>query len=532
MTVARFVRRWRWPVAAGLGALHLALALLVFEPAPHTGGDNAVYITLAGSLLEDGSYRSVHEAGAPPHTQYPPGFALLLAAALALGLTPWVQLKLLIVALSVTAVVASFFWIERRRRPALALGVGVLLALSPAALEQSHWVLSDTPFWAFTMLALVAYERLVPGRRGRLAIAVAFTVAAYFTRSAGLPLVLAALLFFALRRRWREAAVLVAAIGLPALLWTLRGQAVGGADYVSQFWYVNPYAPELGTIGAVELVTRIGENVRRYVTVHLPMLLVGATSPVPVALGATVTGLAIFGWVRRARRAGVAELMLPLYIGLILIWPHVWSGERFLLPALPLILCYAGDAFVRLVRYADARVTAAAAAAVTGGIALLALPALGAAIERGTVCTAAYRAGERYACLPPEWLDFYAAAEWATERLPDDAVVLSRKPSLFFLASGIPGDYFPLSAEPDELFLAARDGGARYLVFDHVDGLSQLYVAPVLLRRPDAFCVLMYAGASGTVLFGILPDAQTIADSPPDDDTRRTFEGCPEAYTR
>jgi hypothetical protein len=49
------------------------------------------------------------------------------------------------------------------------------------------------------------------------------------------------------------------------------------------------------------------------------------------------------------RRARVADVFLPLYLGLIFIWPAVWSGERLLLPALPLLLFYAAEALVRAV---------------------------------------------------------------------------------------------------------------------------------------------------------------------------------------
>ena len=40
----------------------------------------------------------------------------------------------------------------------------------------------------------------------------------------------------------------------------------------------------------------------------------------------------------------VAEYFFPLYAGLILLWPEVWSGDRFALPLFPLILFYAASA--------------------------------------------------------------------------------------------------------------------------------------------------------------------------------------------
>jgi hypothetical protein len=92
--------------------------------------------------------------------------------------------------------------------------------------------------------------------------------------------------------------------------------------------------------------------------------------------------------------------------------------------------------------------------------------------------------------------------------------VISRKPSLFYVASGLPGGYYPLSDEPDVLFMEARRLRARYLVFDRMDSLSPAYLAPILMRRPDAFCVLVTSGEAGTALLGILDGDEPVADPP------------------
>ena len=41
----------------GVLVVQLILTALVFMPTPHTGGDNAGYVTLAHSLLDQGAYR-------------------------------------------------------------------------------------------------------------------------------------------------------------------------------------------------------------------------------------------------------------------------------------------------------------------------------------------------------------------------------------------------------------------------------------------------------------------------------------------
>jgi hypothetical protein len=112
-------------------------------------------------------------------------------------------------------------------------------------------------------------------------------------------------------------------------------------------------------------VARVFENVQKYISIHLPILLADGPGPLPFVFGGIIFGLAVYGWAIRLRAARVADLFFPLYLGLIFIWPAIWSGERFLLPAMALLLFYAGDGLVRLARRLAPRhdfVTAAAAA--------------------------------------------------------------------------------------------------------------------------------------------------------------------------
>jgi hypothetical protein len=393
----------------------------------------------------------------------------------------------------------------------LALGAGVILAVSPGVLDLGHWVLSDVPFWGFTMLSLWAFERLRPELRPRLAVAVIATVLAYFTRSAGLPLLIGAFAWLGLRRRWKELAVL-AAVALPlAAAWYLRARLQGGVDYVSQFAFVDPYTPDLGRIDAPGLLDRMLENASKYVRIHLPILLTGTTGVLPLAAGIATTGLAAFGWARRLRHLTLAEIFLPLYLGLLLIWPAVWSGERFLLPALPLLLYYAGDGLVRLVRRAKPPAVLAAGAGATGLIVLLGAPTTFVTARVSGQCMLDYRIGNRYPCLPPAWREFFDVAEWASASLPPDAAVISRKPRLFWAVAGLKGIVYPFSATPAELIRAADQAGARYIVLDGLDALSQRYLIPALLGRPQAFC-MMHAAPGGTTVLGIVPGAADLPD--------------------
>jgi hypothetical protein len=519
-----------------LVTLHIVLALLSFDPTPHTGGDNAAYISLARSLLEHGSYLELYDPALPPHTQYPPAFPGILALAILLGLGSWVSLKLVVVAFSGAAVGATYLWLRRRSGPRMAAGVALLLASSPVILDLSHWVLSDVPFWALTALALWAYDSMegeaTRRDRGMVVVATVATVLAYFTRSAGLPLALAAGGWLAWRRRWRELGILAATLLPLALLWWLRARSMGGVDYVSQFWWVDPYTPELGRIGFSGLLGRIAENALRYGSAHLPLLLVGRVGGVAVGLGIAVTALALAGWVGRLRRPGVTEIFFPLYIGLILVWPAVWSGERFLLPAYPLILGYAAESVVRLARLVRPGAVTPFGAIAVALVLLLSLPALWQGIQMSILCTTLYRAGDPYPCLGPVWRDFFGIAEWSRDSIPADAVVISRKPRLFYGLSARRGLIYPFSTDPEQFFAAVRESGARYIVLDQVGGTTARYIGPILETRPEAFCFLHATESGHAALLGILPAAERVSDSDHGGDADRGFANCPSDYHR
>jgi len=332
----------------------------------------------------------------------------------------------------------------------------------------------------------------------------------------------------------RQLALFALVIAPLATLWWLRARSLGGVGYVEQFLMVNPYVPELGRIGPREFLDRVIENDRRYVGIHLPALLLGLEGRLLLPLSGAILILAALGWGARLRRPGVPELFLPLYVGLLLSWPDVWSGERFLLPVLPLVLAYAGAGLSRACCRFVPRL--ARIAGPTGALLVLAAAAPGvhAAVVAGTECTRLFVEGDRYPCVGADWRDYFELAEWSRRALPDGAVVLSRKPRLFYLISGHPGRVYPFSDDPDTFFAAARDAGARYAVLDYLDQLSPLYLVPVLVERAASFCTMRSLGLTRAVLFGIVADSTSAAASPGESEAEAVvaYPSCPEEYWR
>ena len=111
---------------------------------------------------------------------------------------------------------------------------------------------------------------------------------------------------------------------------------------------------------------------------------------------------------------------------------------------------------------------------------------------------------------------------------------LSRKPrTVWAISNGLKGRNYPLSPVPDSLFNAARSVNARYVILDRMDRLSMVYLMPVVLGRPDAFCILYTLGPDRSAILGIKPEAERQA-APVDTSNPQNvrFQPCGPEYWR
>ena len=492
-------------VALGLVAVHLLLIAAVFNPTIFTGGDNGVYVALSRSLVEQHAYLSIHEPVANPHTYYPPGYPVILAIGALLGIEPWVPIKLITVAFSAAGVALSYLYLLRRSTPGVALFAGLVVAVAPGLLSQAHNELSDVPFWALAMIALWALESVPREARGRMAVAGLAMAAAYLTRTAALPIVVAAIGWLLLEKRWRQLAIF-AVLVLPAMAswsWWTRAHTAGNV-YGNQFWYLDVYQPELGRATPVDLLARIPENIAQYGGVMLPLLFRGERGP--FAFGLLLLALAIGGWALRVRRPGLGEMLFPLYGAMLFLVPPPWAGERYLFPIIPLALAYVAEVTLWPVRRWRPQLTMAVGAVGTVAFVLLAAGANARRANEASACRRIYSAERPYACLPPQWQEYLAMADWSRAGLPADAIVVSRKPGLFFALSDRRGIDIPKTLRPEEFFRLVEEADARYLVLDRTDFLTSTYSLPTVVQYINSFCLVHASETQSTLLLGIRLD--------------------------
>lgn len=507
----RFVpEKLAWIILICLVAVHVVLAYLLFDPKPFVGGDNAGYMALAEALRTGQGYRDLYLPGLPPHAQYPPFYPALLALIGALG-GGLIGFKVLSTVFTAASVVVLFMLARRRAGDHAGLAVAAAFALNPVLLYYSHWVLSETPFVLLTLLALWASEDMTNSNR-RLTVAVVAALLAYLTRAAGLPLLVAVLVALAGRRSWKKLAVVAPAALVVVGSWWLWGKtaASGSAKvYSSNFLLVNPYAPENGLVGPGELLTRTLDNIRLYAVEVLPQSLAGAAPGGGVGLAALlaallVVALALIAWVRDIRRLRVLELFTLLYAALIFLWPQVWTDRRFLLPLLPVLLVHAAVGVMWCFDFLRAKRPVWLLPVVGGLLVLLAVPDHVRAVGFNQRCMRFYRQGDALACYPPPWRAFVLSADWVRDNTAENAVVVNRKPRLFYHFARRRGDVYPFTSDDDQMLSFLDEFGADYVVVDALSATTYRYLVPVIRSVPERFEALHRVGedAPYTYVFG------------------------------
>ncbi|MFQ5906644.1 MAG: ArnT family glycosyltransferase, partial [bacterium] len=295
--------------------LYLLLALLVFDPRLHTGGDNAHYICLARSILSGKGYREIYKPGEPPHTLYPFGYPLLLAPVISLFKSSFVALKILSLLFGACSVLLVYMLLENRCGRLCLYAVVGLFAVSPLLLEYSHYVLSDSSFTFFSLLSLFLFRRAELDLRRfppLLWASVVCAVFTYYIRPIGASLFLGVLLYFVVRKQLKKVMFALAIVVILVLPWSVRNARVpGGSGYFAPFILKNPYDLESGTISTKDFRQRLKSNSEAYLLINFPKTVFSMHKKLwpgakrrwdMYSFGVLLSGVMLLGFIRELRQ--------------------------------------------------------------------------------------------------------------------------------------------------------------------------------------------------------------------------------------
>ena len=491
-------RQW-WILAAILTAF-VILAGLSFDPKPFVGGDNANYVLLSQSLANNKGLTEIWTPGTAYNALYPFGFPLLLAPVSLLRMAyPWYKL---IPFLSALAGLAILWLILRRQGVLLATAVTALCAVNPVILDYSHWVLSELSFMTFLLLTVWLMLRWEEKEDNvtfvMLILATAFT---NHIRSSGIALLVGFVVHLFIKRKFRAAMTLFSGFVLLSIPWALRNRAMGsGLSYVDWLLVRDPYQVESGNVTIFELLQRVWYNARLYFGSIIPQAVFPHGEPEgsrgPGLLGFLLTGLPMLAGIiiRLVKKSSSYDWCIFFYFGLMLLWPSSWTDVRFALPVLPFFILYLFQGYRALAGTISKSIRPYLAVLLFLVLFAASLAQAASSWSRNIEMQSAYRKGDHLAGYDPAWRSFFTAAEWIKASTPENSIVVSRKPSLFYLSAQRKTFCYPFTANRDSV-LKVIDR-ADYVMVEPVSGTGQRYLIPAIQPLLDKKYKIIYANGN------------------------------------
>ncbi|MBN1130349.1 MAG: hypothetical protein JXA71_15260 [Chitinispirillaceae bacterium] len=470
------------------------LILLGFEFSPDfsTNGDDAKYYLLGKSLFSGNGYRDLFDPQNPVQSFYPPLFPGLIGFTGMFSDSPMLP-KMVIGVISACVILLLFYYV----RP---LGSSVLIplllvsSLSFSFASHATLLMSEIPYLFATLASLLLLEgyRRRGGLGGWFWAAAIVSVTPTFIRTVGITFSAAWIVTTILDKRYKQAAA--HALLLIAGMMFLRYLTEGNGSYADALFSKNLYDPELGLVTVTDLVSRVGQNVSLLFFSLLPRSLLGIPLTRTMAITASFLLLipAFIGWIRNFRLpTRFVSFYVFFYLGMISFQQTQWVGERFLIPLIPFLALFLflglETIMDRIVPSFSKPVQSSKSLRMKGGVLWFAAIGITVINFSGHLQSIKMNTG-----LPGDWKNFYSCADWIRLNTPSDAIVVNRKPELFYLRAQRKGFVYPFSHDVEKVIAGLQQGNARYCVLDNFSwtNTSARYLFPAILSHPERFKVV------------------------------------------
>ena len=439
--------------------------------------------------------------------------------------------------------------------------IAILSGLSPFMGEFTHKVMSEYPYVFFSFLAIIFLAKYHRQERWltKTGIATTFLITiSYFTRSIGIVIFIGSLLYIFLEGiskqnislRFKKALLIALVFIIATSAWEFRNRSVSSKekpDYINQFFMKDPYNKDLGTIGFGDLTKRTLDNYNRYknlfanVTVNYKFVLTFLTHFLPYS----ILCLLLLGYFYcLIKHRTIVEYVFTLYVFVVLLWP--WSGARFIMPIIPFLLYY----FLKSLGILKSLVLKSGwgkfvAVPILNLILLILIyclqtqiwirsfsPAfyliimfcvylfiiLGKLILKIRITSAAYvfivllmigtafrptfrenvTVEHRRPYYQGQWNEYYEMSHWIKANTPEDSIIMSRKPELFYIWTGRKQAIYPFTRDKEAVIGSIYRNNVNYIALDSFTWTKTTleYLVPALEGEIDKLNLVKEIGKS------------------------------------
>jgi 4-amino-4-deoxy-L-arabinose transferase-like glycosyltransferase len=452
-------------------------------------GDNAEYILLAKSIALGQGYKNIYEVNNSPHTKYPPLFPLLLAPIVYFSGYNFIAMKLLVMIIGICSLYLIFILFRNILDEFTAFWIMLLSGISYQIVFYSHTVLSEIPYLAISLLALIFTTRYHNAPNGQTKIgllAATFIFLAYFTRSIGISLWVAALLYlFLIRNQQKGKKLLVTGtlFLIPFLIWNFQKPHVirhapisyGNLNYQEQFWLKDLFCPDLGTMGTIDFIKRIYHHAIVYTQEIAGVIFPTSQWDLNKYLAIPIVLLISYGFLDSLlKRKTLLEFYIPLYLSVLLVFTI--STPRFIVPIIPFIWYYlivglkkSLETFIPYTQYALQII-----------LCLCILPNITATIRNNVLA-------DQQNYTKTIWRDYLEIGTWMKENASLESIIMNRKPAFLFLWSQRKAVRIPFTDDSSVVLRAIGERDIDYIVEDPSSQLTRKYLSPTLQSKPKKF---------------------------------------------
>ncbi|MBI4854053.1 MAG: hypothetical protein HY819_19840 [Acidobacteria bacterium] len=376
-----------------VGIVSLIICLLIYilrlNSAVGLFKDDAWYLLLAQSISSGNGYQLLNFPLLGITPVYPPGMPTVLA--FICYLNPkfpeniWLLKSVSIVSMFFLGIMIYYYFQKYRNLAKLpSLGIALVTVICPAfVFLATSTLMSECFFTALQIATILVIETYVKkasySKFPYLVLLGAFLASsAFLTRTIGVVIIGASVLFLATKRLWTGVAVFILGVVICILPWTVYKKVTfqeplnplvtkqyGVTNYNDEFWKLR--AGSLERITVADLPARFLKNIQQISELNiggmlLPIAFRGARESGEEVLGMTGVmdgnlGTKVFSWTfaiiialgfALSLRSGLtlAELVVLMSLTLIIAWP--WLPFRFILTLFPFLVFYALTTFQQL----------------------------------------------------------------------------------------------------------------------------------------------------------------------------------------
>ncbi|WMN12155.1 glycosyltransferase family 39 protein [Marivirga salinae] len=450
-------------------------------------GDNAYYYILGKALAEGEGYVNISNINKPPNYHYPPGYPAIIGLTLFLGASTF-SIKVLNGIFLLLTIYIFYFLFKKLLNEDIAFIASLMILLNSHILYYSSIMMSEIPFMFFSGLSILLFfkasEKGYNIKDLNFIGALLSMLIAYYIRSLGLAIFAGFFLHFIIKRQWKYLVICFFFLVVGALPWFIRGQHTESSSYLNQLSLINPYQPALGRAGFGDFAERVLENISRYITFEIPSALFPNIDPDywndatlgDWVIGSILIGIAILGLISQRKHRWILIGYTLGTFGILMIWPSVWIGVRFIVPFIP-ILIYT---FLNGINEIFQRIASALGQKSLTPLLLLfiLLFAWGPIKNLHKTAKADYY---------PALNNYFKIANWLSKNVKQDAVVSCAKPALLYLKAKTFTMRYKFDQNPGELIQDLEDKQVDYVVLDQFYKNTYKYLIPAIRNYPQRF---------------------------------------------